>query len=158
VFKFEYWIHAVLDPMGINLQYSLGKDLFKMLNFSLFLPAVAAVAILAVTIVSAISIFKSGTVKWRKPNFSSPLVFYGFAFVLIPGLLLTLSGSPVRSHYLIAAAPFIHAVFAKFWLQKGNKWFAVVLVSQAVIALCFIIFIHMHGAPNGDYGMPYRLQ
>lgn len=155
--KFEYFLHLLTDPAGINVQYSLGKHVIEFLRYFGYVPVLFALGIATATVFGLIRLLKPGISKLRL-NFNDPLHFYALAFVAIPGVLLTLSGSPVRSHYLIAAAPFAHAVWAALWLKAGSKWYVLGLVCQFLMTLAFLYYVHHFGAPEGDYGVPYRLQ
>lgn len=158
VFKFEYFLHAAIDPLGINLKYSLGDELMPMVKQLYFLPLLAAGVILCATLYAIILFARSKPSLLSGLQWNNPVFFYGMAFVLIPGLLLTFSGSPIRSHYLIGAAPFLQVLFANFWLKAGKKWLFAIIVSQLILSALFLWYIHQSTAVNGDYGVPYRHQ
>lgn len=165
IFKFEYFLHALTDPFGLNVLYPLGaKDVYQFMKFPmlggvpLFLPILAAGGILWMTLraLKRVNYFpEKRKFKW---DLKQPFQYYFTAFVLIPGLLLTLSGSPVRSHYLIASAPFLHAGFAYFWLKAGMKNVWAVVVLQALITLLFLMYVHQADIISGDYGIPFNKQ
>lgn len=165
ILKFEFFLHAVVDPLGINAQYSLGSDLMQFAKFPrigsipLFLPVLAVLAVVVFFVSGIVARIRE---KFQFPGMAKllqrPLVFYLFSMVLVPGILLTLSGSPIRSHYLIAAAPFLHAGFAWIWLGAGKKAIWVVVFSQLAITLLFLFFVHNSTHIHGDYGTPFRHQ
>ena len=157
IVKFEYFLHLLTDPSGINVQYSLGKHVMEFVQYCVYVPALLVMGIAASTVLGLIQLFKRGISKLRL-DLGDPLHFYVMAFVAVPGVLLTLSGSPVRSHYLIAAAPFAHAALAALWLKAGAKWYVIGLVCQLLMTIAFLYYVHQFGAPEGDYGIPYRLQ
>lgn len=157
IVKFEYFLHLLTDPAGINVQYSLGKHVMEFVQYYGYVPALFAVGIATCTVLGLIQVVKRGVSQLRL-NLGDPLHFYVLAFVAIPAVLLTLSGSPVRSHYLIAAAPFAHAAWAALWLKAGAKWYVLGLVCQLLMTIAFLYYVHQFGAPEGDYGIPYRLQ
>lgn len=164
VYKLEFFLHAVTDPLGFNVVYSLGTQGFKKFlaepvigNIPTFLVLVISVTIVIITLLSIKKIQFKGLNITKKTIQNRPLYGYILSFVLIPGVLLTLSGSPIRSHYLIISSPFLHAVFANLWLKRGEKtvWFVVLL--QSIISVIFLFYIHKGGI-TADYGIPYRLQ
>jgi hypothetical protein len=162
IFELEYFLHAATDPLGINVLYSLGyTELIQFVKLPiwgipLYLPMMIAAGIFIVTFRGILRM------KWRKISitrsdwFSNPLNYNVLAFVLIPGILLTLSGAPVRSHYLIAAAPFLHALLAKVLLLAGRKNVVMMLILQAGMTLMFLLYIHNARNISGDYGKPYK--
>lgn len=164
ILKFEYFLHAATDPLGLNVLYSLGNAdalQFAQLKFKsipTFIPVICALGIVyfslkGLTKLSWNEIWGS-RVNWLQSNLNRNLM----AFVILPGILLTLSGAPIRSHYLIGAAPFLHALFAKLWLKNGRTGMVIVWVLQGVITACFLWYIHTHTTIDGDYGVPYRHQ
>lgn len=157
IVKFEYFLHLLTDPAGINVQYSLGKHVMEFVQNYGYVPALFAVGIATCTVLGLIQVVKRGVSQLRL-NLGDPLHFYVMAFVVVPGVLLTLSGSPVRSHYLIAAAPFAHAAWAALWLKAGAKWYVIGFVCQLLMTVAFLHYVHQFGAPEGDYGIPYRMQ
>lgn len=157
VLKFEFFLHLLTDPAGINVQYSLGPHVKDFVRYFGFTPVLWLLGIGTVTFIGLWKLFQQG-ISGLRINMKDSLHFYTIAFVLLPGLLLTVSGSPVRSHYLIAAAPFAHALLAALWLKAGHKWFVLGLLCQLLITVSFLVYVHQFGAPDGDYGIPYRLQ
>jgi hypothetical protein len=159
ILKFEFFLHAIIDPLGINAQYSLGADLKKFAAFGWYLPVLAVITIAALFVYSLVkAIKKKYTRKDFREMLQQPIAFYFFSMVLVPGILLTLSGSPIRSHYLIGAAPFLHAGFAWVWYSAGKRLMWVVVFSQLAITVLFLFFVHQNTRINGDYGVPYRHQ
>lgn len=158
IFKFEYFLHAAIDPLGINLKYSLGDELIPMVKHLYFLPLVAGMIIVAATVYSIIVYLRSQPFMSARLKWNNPIFFYGMAFVLIPGLLLTFSGSPIRSHYLIGAAPFLQIMFAKLWLKAGKKVLFMVMISQLILSVLFLWYVHHSTMINGDYGVPFKHQ
>lgn len=156
--KLEFFLHALVDPLGINLSYSLGSELFPMVRATAYIPFIAAVILVSITLFAVIRFTRNVSFKKIRPIAGNPLWFYTIGFVLIPGLLLTFSGSPVRSHYLIGAAPFLQAAWAKVWLHSGKKALLAILVCQCLITASFLWYIHQSTGIQGDYGIPFRRQ
>jgi hypothetical protein len=164
ILKFEYFLHAATDPLGLNVVYSLGnRDAvqFAQLKFQsipTFIPVICALGIVYFSMKGIIKLswkeIWGSKANWLQSNLNRNLM----AFVILPGILLTLSGAPIRSHYLIGAAPFLHALFARLWLKNGRTTMQIIWVLQGIITACFLWYIHTHTAIEGDYGIPYRHQ
>jgi hypothetical protein len=164
IFKFEYFLHAISDPLGFNVFYSLGHmdtiefAKFKLYSTPTFVPLICSICIVALTLVVLIKTrwnqVLNTLLHWRQ----SPLLKNLCAFVLIPGFLLTLSGSPIRSHYLIGAAPFLHASLASLLLKNYRKGVFLIWILQSIITACFLWYIHTHTTISGDYGTPFSQQ
>lgn len=156
ILKAEFWLHALIDPLGINAYYSLGKDTktfaaFELGNVSTCLPAVLVLTIVVVFLAGMFRFFKSGlSFRLKKAGVEA------YAFVLFPGLLLTFSGQPVRSHYLIPALPFL--AMGLFWLMHklAYKWRMLMVFAQMGISVLFLVFVHQKQEINGDFGTTYR--
>ncbi|MBS3915666.1 MAG: hypothetical protein KG003_14320 [Bacteroidetes bacterium] len=159
IIKFEYFLHLLIDPLGINAAYSLGSDVWPFSKMAFFLPVILTAVI---GFVFLFALIKACLRIIRNKNYTinkySEFVFYAAAFILFPGILLTLSGSPVRSHYLIGATPFVHIALVKLIYPLGKKYIWLFWISQAVFTICFLYFIHTGGIISGDYGLPYSRQ
>lgn len=159
IYKFEFWLHALLDPLGINVRYSLGNDTTDFATFpsATYLTLLCAMGIVTIFVYSCIR-------KWHfrstslQSSLENPIYFLGISFILIPGLLLTLCGIPVRSHYLIAAYPFLHIVLMRIVGNKGIRTKVLFIALQACMTLLFLVYVHSKQVINGDYGTTYRQQ
>jgi hypothetical protein len=164
IVKFEFLIHSLIDPLGINVNYSLGPDTWQFLQFKngagfkLYLPAFSALFIFILFIIAVIKIFFAKKITKTIFTFESPVYFNLLAFVLIPGTLLTLSGIPIRSHYLIGALPFLHVFLLYILSILKQKYQLVFITLQACITFMFLNFIHRKQMIKGDYGETYREQ
>lgn len=159
--KFEFWMHAILDPLGINAQYSFGSNLIEFVKFNInnnigatFLPAVVAMVIVSIFITSLIQTIAK---KRELISENKELKFILTAFILIPGVLLTVSCIPVRSHYLIGALPFLGIVFVQLISSLGEKWVKTFIAFQAIFTLLFLSYVHIKQDVGGDYGKVYEL-
>ncbi len=153
-YKFEFWLHSLVDTLGINVFYSLGKDTAVFNQYFVFIPVLMAVFIVGVFIISAIHYIKK--LSHLKPDFNNPIIFTLFAFVIVPGLLLSVSGIPVRSHYLIGAFPFLHIFLMQIMSSVKERWRIFFITAQASISFLFLFFVHQKQEIKGDYGKTYR--
>lgn len=85
---------------------------------------------------------------------------------LIYGVILTLTGVPVRRYYVLILYPIPFVWFA-LTIENALKWFrekplpfmAVIVLSLFIISASFLQFIRTYGgAPQGDFGTSYRIQ
>lgn len=157
ILKFEFFLHLLTDTLGINVHYPLGNDTMKFLRGYYYLPLVAGILIAITTLFSLWAVYirlfqrHHGDRLW-KPDIS----FYVWGFILIPGILLTISGTPVRSHYLIGCMPFAHIAFSSLLLKAGTKYYWTVWTAQLIITLFFMVYVHTNCDISGDYGTPFR--
>lgn len=155
--KFEFWLHAVSDPPGINARYSLGEKTTDFLVFgNSWLPA------LIVFLIGIIVLWGLGKFfikrHYRAFSTQNEYLFVFMAFVLIPGLLMTISGIPVRSHYLIGASPFLCMCFVVIINKLGFNYVKGYIALQALLTMLFLCYVHTRQHVGGDYGETYNCQ
>lgn len=156
IYKFEFWFHSIIDTLGINVFYSLGSDTVEFAKSYFFLPLIATASILIIFIITIFYNIEYLLKNKIKIDFKNPILFNLFAFAIIPGILLTISGIPVRSHYLIGAFPFLHIFLLHLLSFIKNKWHILFISAQACITILFLLFVHQKQVINGDYGPTYQ--
>lgn len=157
ILKMEYWLRLLTDTPGFNMYYFAAGEwkTFTAFPAGTFLPLIIACVIAGLVLFGIYKTIKTGFSE-IKP--SHPIGFLLFAFVIIPGVLITLSGIPVRSHYMIGALPFA-AVLVSVIVSRTFKYSTLLLVIlQVFFTLLFLLFIHQADTLRGDYGTPYRKQ
>lgn len=155
--KFEFWLHALTDPPGVNARYSLGEKTFNFLQFGYsWVPVLIALLIGIIVLLGLAKFF----IRRHYQAFltQKELLFTLIAFVLIPGLLMTISGIPVRSHYLIGASPFLCILFVILVNTLGFKYVKSYIALQALFTLLFLSYVHTRQDVGGDYGATYHYQ
>jgi hypothetical protein len=179
--KLEYFLFGFLDTTGLNLKYSLGSDYGHFLQYPLigqyptFLVALvhlilAVVALKIIWIAIGHLIYLGNGIKRNglKSHGSEVLkrvlttndlaTFYIWASFIGLGVVLTLSGLSIKSHYLIVAYPMLFLLVAK-WLINEKKWLMIMILTLLVLSSLFLFYIHQNkGVPNGDYGPTYEVQ
>jgi hypothetical protein len=157
IYKLEFWLHAITDTPGFNALYFAEKDIQNLCRFPLNTYMASAIALLISLLVVVVfyRYFRSNKLNLQT---SSPSSFLLFAFVLVPGLLMTMSGIPIRSHYLIGAYPFLCIALMGVVLKAGFKPARTLIGLQALFTLLFLLFVHSKQEVNGDYGKTYGKQ
>ena len=157
ILKLEFWLRLLTDTPGFNMHYFAAGEWKTFMAFpsGTYLPLMLATGISGLFM---LGIFKSIKTGFSDLKPSQPIGFLLFAFVIIPGILITLSGIPVRSHYMIGALPVASIVFTTIVTRsfKYGKQFTVTL--QLIFTVLFLFFIHRSDILRGDYGKPYRKQ
>lgn len=157
IVKFEYWLRLITDTPGFNMYYFAAGELKTFMTYpsETYLPLLLATGISGLFLLGFFKFIKTGFSD-LKP--SQPIGFLLFAFVIIPGILITLSGIPVRSHYMIGALP-VASIFFSIIVSRSFKYSAqFIVVLQLIFTILFLFFIHSSDTLRGDYGTPYRNQ
>ena len=169
-----HWLNFV---SGIDLSYSLGDD------FSLFLsspeigsvPTGLATVLLAVIFVCIATVLVRFFVRlWKNPatvkdflrvsrtNTSLALAaaFFGY------GVQFILLSQPFFLYYVIVA--FSLPALSIVWLDRAasrggiaansRRLLTVLTITQALVTMLFLSYIHGSAYILGDYGTPYRMQ
>ncbi len=157
IVKFEFWLRCLTDVPGFNAYYSAENDIqnFARFPFNAFVVPIVATVITLLILFATYGYLKNNTFKFQASN---PLHFLLIAFVMIPGLLMTLSGIPIRSHYLIGAYPFLCMALLNILLKWGVKQARMLIGLQALFTLLFLLFVHQQQEVKGDYGKTYGRQ
>ena len=160
IFKLEFWLRLLTDTPGINIYYTAAGEVssFAKYPLGLHLPLMLAVGIVVFILYAVIKRLASGI---KRPAKGHPLMFLLLGFVVFPGLLMTFSGIPVRSHYMIGALPFGSMAIAWFMDNVRLKKLRLQLlwvIMQLVFTVLFLIYVHQKQVIHGDYGSTYRLQ
>lgn len=158
IFKFEFFIRLLSDTLGINVFYSLGKSTqdffaapYNYLNFVfLFILAV----ILIIVIYKLFTKRQLRATIWQ--NRESKFLFLGY--VIFPSILFTISGIPIRDHYMIVLFPMVQILFTIVVYHFQPKLISWILVCQFWISSNFLLFVHKQPQIHGDYGVPYSEQ
>jgi hypothetical protein len=88
------------------------------------------------------------------PSVEGYLRSHGF----VTGLLFTLFALNVPIHYLIVTFPMMYVWLASVLAHHRKLWL-IVVVSQLVLSVAFLVLIHTTGGfADADYGLVYRLQ
>lgn len=174
-FEFSFFIYWFIDSLGINIYYSLrehfwdfirepilfGLPSYLMVFVHLFLIAMAAITLSKLVKLgrSFIKSLSGGALRSGKFFLNMSLTkFYLYGILLGLGVLLTFGFTMVHPHYLICAFPFQYIFLAKLF-EKQKLLFRSIVVAQLIITMGFLFYIHKNGgAPNGDYGVAYRVQ
>jgi len=172
IFEGKFWVRWVLEPLGLGLDYSLGRDFTDFLRqplvggqptyFLLLLHILAA-------LVGLVLLFRAGR-HWRptaESGQTSPTVFTQNAALWGYGLLLTLSAFPIHRHYMIVLFPLQFLWLARLALnpnsaaaslQRGRGLLAALVFIQSLISIQFLAYVHDHQRIHGDYGPTYAIQ
>lgn len=157
ILKLEYWLRLITDTPGFNMYYFAAGEwkTFMMFPGGTFLPLIIACTIAGLMLFGICKTIRTGFPE-IKP--SQPIGFLLIAFVILPGVLITFSEIPVRSHYMIGALPFASVLFSLIvsrTLKYGNQ---IIVILQVIFTFLFLLFIHQANTLRGDYGTPYSKQ
>jgi len=157
ILKLEYWLRLLTDTPGFNMYYFADGEWKTFMAFpgGMYLPLIHASGIAGLVLFGMFKTIKTGFSEIMP---SHPIGFLLFAFVIIPGLLITFSGIPVRSHYMIGALPMASitlSVIVSITYKYGNQ---LIVILQVLFTVFFLLFIHQSNTLRGDYGTPYRKQ
>lgn len=170
---FKFWNYWLAGAFGINLSYSLGDEFWEFLRYPLsggnpaFVAAIAEVSAIACLVAVMVLLIRywQGR-KWpiREIAFgdASETALAVGAMLWGMGLLITVSGAAVHTHYLLATFPiqFVWLAQACHRFGKyGRRLLQVTWVSQFLLSAIFLRYIHVNGgAPKGDFGVSYSRQ
>jgi hypothetical protein len=123
-----------------------------------YLGLILGLGLMVCAVVATINAVKA---IFTKGVLENEINFMLMAGVFLPGLLITLSAIPVRSHYMIGALPFCSigmAVLLQKTTLKGLSMLRLWVLLQLVFTLTFMVFVHRKQHLRGDYGSTYRSQ
>jgi hypothetical protein len=161
----------LITPLGLPLLRSFGPDTHRFLawpaaggsGLGLHLMLVAfGVAIGAAGLIGLGTLVK--TARLRSPGEflrgtgTRRLVVAG---LVVYGILLTATGSPIYRHYLIIvfALPFVFLASAGTNLGRwGRALLTAIIVAEAAISVGYLTYINHAGGTRGDYGRAYSTQ
>jgi hypothetical protein len=175
-FTFSYWVRWATEPLGISIQYSLGRDFEDFLRYPLvggratYLMAVANVALV---LVAAVILLGGAVRTWRNwgrvnkrfygGDIRTPAavcaVWFGF------GLVFTLSFLPIHRHYMILTFPMMYVCAAAVALSDNRPISSGWTRGQVLLLTCCLLqcavtacFLDAERTIRGDYGTPYSAQ
>lgn len=157
ILKLEFWLRLITDTPGINVHYFAAGEWKTFMAFpaGMYLPLILACGIAGLVL---FGIFKTVKYGFSEIKPSHPIGFLLFAFVIIPGLLITFSGIPVRSHYMIGALPMASIALSVIVFRTFQYGHQFIVILQVIFTVLFLLFIHQSNILRGDYGTPYRKQ
>ena len=94
------------------------------------------------------------SVVWK--NREAKFLFWGY--IILPSILFTISGIPIRDHYMIVLFPMVQILFTLIVYAYKPKLISWILVCQFWISANFLMFVHQNPNIQGDYGVPYSEQ
>lgn len=158
--KLEFWLRILTDTPGFNIYYAAAGELstFSSLPYGLYCMGIIAAALFLCALVAIYMMIKQ---IFAKATDAQPINFLIMAFVLIPGLLITVAAIPVRSHYMIGGLPFCSIGMAVFLYHVRLKSLSILkfwIILQLLFTLSFLVFVHKKQHIKGDYGSTYRVQ
>lgn len=158
IFKFEFFIRLISDTVGINIFYSLGKSTPEFLSAPYNYLNLCFLLILATILLYIV--FKLFTQKTYRSTIwqDKEAKFLLWAYIILPAILFTLSGIPIRDHYMIVLFPMIQILFTLLIFEHNPKLLSWVLVCQFWISANFLLYIHKTPEIKGDYGIPFAEQ
>jgi hypothetical protein len=177
----KFWMRWLLEPLGFGLDYALHLDYFDFLAWPRIgnQPTYLVAVLHSLALAGGLWIFAHAARNlWLRRRFRSSLLpnpgrrsetgftlgaaFWGY------GLLLTFSCLPIHRHYMVIVYPFELLWLARLALaspagtapslRTGRRLLASLCLCQALLATCFLGYIHTHGKIHGDYGVPYGSQ
>jgi len=160
IFKLEFWLRVLTDTPGFNIHYAAAGEIstFSAFPNGLYVGLILGLGLMVCTAIA----IKNGIITiFQKDAHENEINFLLVAFVVLPGVLMTLSAIPVRSHYMIGALPFCSigmAVFLQKTTIKGLSLLRFWALLQLLFTLSFMVFVHQKQHINGDYGSTYRSQ
>jgi hypothetical protein len=157
ILKLEFWLRLFTDTPGFNMHYFAAGEWKTFMAFpgGMYLPLILVSGIAGLLL---FGIFKTVKHGFSEIKPSHPIGFLLFAFVIIPGLLITFSGIPVRSHYMIGALPMASIAFYVIVSKTFKYGHQLIVLLQVIFTVFFLLFIHQSDTLRGDYGTPYRKQ
>lgn len=160
ILKMEFWLRMLTDTPGFNIHYAAAGELstFSAFPNGFYLGLILGLGLMVCAVVATINAVKAIFTKGVLENDINFLLISG---VFLPGVLITLSAIPVRSHYMIGALPFCSigmAVLLQKTTLKGLSMLRLWVLLQLVFTLTFMVFVHRKQHLRGDYGSTYRSQ
>ena len=157
ILKLEFWLRLITDTPGFNMHYFAAGEWKTFMAFpaGMYFPLILACGIAGLVLFGIFKTIKTGFAE-IKP--SHPIGFLLFAFVIIPGIFITFSGIPVRSHYMIGALPLASISISLIVSRTYKYGNYIIVILQLIFTLLFLVFIHQCNTLRGDYGTPYRKQ
>lgn len=172
IFQFNFFIYWFIDPLGLNITYSLRGAIFDFLKFpNIFGINTYFVSIIHLGLLVFAVLVLNGIIRKvkslyvlmkNKKLFTNVLSdtkshnFYLLSILTGLGFFMTLSCVWIHPHYLIVAFPFPY-IFVVKMLYPNLKRIKLLLIIQLLLTIAFIKYIHItQGPENSDYGKTYK--
>ena len=173
--RLDFWRYWIVDPVGVDLHFSLGGAFSDFLAAPRGTHLVGALYVLLALGGAAVlalaarrwwperrALRDRATLKRLLAGAGSETGFAVTAALLGFGILITLSGAIVYRHYLLVAfaLPFVALALAGISAGRtGRALLGGLCLGQAVLSLALLVYVHdHHGVPEGDYGIAYGAQ
>ncbi len=147
VVSFRYFHLLLSNVSGVAMRHSLGAHFDAFVANPIVAAAHIALIVITLAAVGRWILRRCATVSGEV----KALLFWG---LLGTGVLMTISGIFVQRHYYLGLFPLPYVLFA-MWLDGHRRWAPVYVVAglQLVIAVAFLMFIHVNGgAPGAEFG------
>lgn len=171
IFQFNFFIYWFIDPLGLNLTYSLRNSIFDFLTFpwikgyNTYLVALIHTGLIIVAIFvlyGIIKLLKNIFIKIKDRTFINEIKsddsnhnFYLISVLIGLGIIMTLSCIWIHPHYLIVAFPLPYIFIVKM-LYPNLKKIKFIIILQLLLSISFLNFIHRTQGPDrSDYGKTY---
>jgi hypothetical protein len=175
LFTMRFGVLWVTEPLGVNLQYSLGKDFGDFLRYPILgtTPTYVVAGLHAAALAVGLATYARGLrFAWRERASWRDLVtgrtsatsFTVMACLVGYGVAITAPRLMVHRHYLLEAFPLTFVGFASVALsgdraRTGRRLLAALLAVHATISFAFLHYVHVNPRPlRGDYGTPHAAQ
>ena len=168
----NFFMHWFSTACGINLEYSLGHAFWHFITWPILFGKQTYLMALSHLFLLGCGLYAIFEWIWQKfsPSKKSvtqdissskkypKLYEYLFSLGIVGGIIFTLSGFHIPTHYLIILFPFPFIWLCLLFIQRKKMLF-LIIICQLAISISFLNFIHTNGgAILGDYGTVYRLQ
>lgn len=172
IFQFNFFIYWFIDPLGLNLTYSLRDSIFDFLKFPLinghstYLVALIHICLILLAVLvlkGLINRIKNVFLLLKNKTLISKILsdnkthnIYLFSVFVGLGLFMTLSCVWIHPHYLIVAFPFPY-IFVVKMLYPNLKKLKFLILLQLFLTFTFLNYIHYtQGNDKSDYGKTYK--
>ena len=171
IFQFNFYLYWFIDPLGLNLTYSLRDSVFDFFKFpwingvNTYLTAGLHILLIMISffiikeIIRYVRKLKDIIIQMqlsaRVSFLNSSHNFYLFAVLIGLGIIMTLSGIWIHPHYLIVAFPLPY-IFVIKMLYPYKKIMIATIFIQLMLTISFLGYIHSNqGTFKSDYGKTY---
>jgi len=172
IFQFNFFIYWFIDPLGLNMTYTLRGSIFDFMKFpwikgyNTYLVTLIHLGLLIIAGYVLRGVFKKIKVLFillKNKKLSSSILsdktsnnFYLFSIFIGLGFFMTLSCVWIHPHYLIVAFPFPYIFIVKM-LYPNLKRIKILLVLQLLLTMFFLKYIHnTQGTDKSEYGKTYK--
>ncbi|MBL7715599.1 MAG: hypothetical protein JNL01_09040 [Bdellovibrionales bacterium] len=158
IFEFSYLTKLFTHTLGLNIQYTLRKETLR------FLGAHPWVLLFQITIAAGVMIllFRIWKLrkKWRDPE-TSFLNRYLIAVFIGYGIILTLAGYRVQTHYFCAVFPWTGILLAYLihrYAKHEKNWILPLICGLQLISSVTLLdsLRRNGGAVDGEFGRAYQ--